>query len=344
MGTVIRAIDAVDWSIGRHNCDIRPRLIDKSTGISRLIDSGSQISVTQKLPGDSIDKSLKLVAVNGSKIETYGVREVEFKIGRKAYKMPAVVCDVKQDILGMDFITKFRLNFEWDEFDQTELYLVDRKAQSKALLQVVTVPLDTPRVSSISRSDSPSTSPPFSSLGSRRSAPQSSQPRCIPKNKNENVEFQVACMKLLDSKSKGQNDKSDQSNKKSIEEQLAMHGDEYVKMIKAHPQLLNPDFKKGEPTHGVYHKIETSDNIPCKTKRRPIVLDSEKARKGKEAWDKMIADGVVEEVKAGTNTDWSSALHLAPKAGGGVRPCSDFRAQKLREAPLRKVNRYFRKQ
>ena len=43
-GTVIRAIDAVDWLVGRRNCDIRPRLIDKSSGTSRLVDSGSQIT------------------------------------------------------------------------------------------------------------------------------------------------------------------------------------------------------------------------------------------------------------------------------------------------------------
>ena len=57
-------------------------------------------------------------------------------------------------------------------------------------------------------------------------------------------------------------------------------------------------------------------------------MDSAKAAAGKEAWDQMIKDGVVEKVKAGTNTDWSSALHLVPKPGpgGGVRPCSDFRA------------------
>ena len=321
-GTVIRAVDAVDWSVGRHNCDIRPRLLDKSTGISRLVDSGSQISVTQKLPGDTIDKSLKLVAVNGSKIETYGVREIEVKIGRKSYKMPAVVCDVKQDILGMDFIAKFKLNFEWDEFDQSELYIVDRKAQIKAQLQVITVPVDTPRVNYLSKSDSaePSQSalnpPPSAKVG-------------VPRINNEEVEFQVACMKRLQSQSQfiGQNDKSASQNNK-IEDQLKMHDDEYVQMIKAHPQLLTPSFKKGEPTHGVYHKIETSNHTPCKTKRRPIVLDSEKARKGKEAWDKMIEDGVVEEVKAGTNTEWSSALHLVPKPGpgGGVRPCSDFRA------------------
>ena len=55
-------------------------------------------------------------------------------------------------------------------------------------------------------------------------------------------------------------------------------------------------------------------------------MDSAKAKAGKEAWDQMIEDGVIEEVKAGTNTDWSSALHLVEKAGGGSRPCTDFRA------------------
>ena len=43
-GTVIRAIDAVGWSKGHRNCDIRPRLVDKVTGEARLLDSGSQIS------------------------------------------------------------------------------------------------------------------------------------------------------------------------------------------------------------------------------------------------------------------------------------------------------------
>ena len=39
----------------------------------------------------------------------------------------------------------------------------------------------------------------------------------------------------------------------------------------------------------------------------------------------MIADGIIERVKSGANTEWTSALHIAPKAGGGARPCSDFR-------------------
>ena len=54
-------------------------------------------------------------------------------------------------------------------------------------------------------------------------------------------------------------------------------------------------------------------------------MDSAKAAAGKAAWEQMERDGVIERVKAGTNTDYSSALHLAPKPGGGARPCSDFR-------------------
>ena len=59
-GTVIRAIDAVGWSPNQ-NCDIRPRLLDKSTGEARLLDSGAQISATKRKPGDKLDTSVKHV-------------------------------------------------------------------------------------------------------------------------------------------------------------------------------------------------------------------------------------------------------------------------------------------
>ena len=32
LGEVIPAVEAVDWSVGNRNCDIRPRLVDKSSG------------------------------------------------------------------------------------------------------------------------------------------------------------------------------------------------------------------------------------------------------------------------------------------------------------------------
>ena len=43
MGTVVRAIDALDWKVGSRNCDIRPRLLDKASGKNRLVDSGHSV-------------------------------------------------------------------------------------------------------------------------------------------------------------------------------------------------------------------------------------------------------------------------------------------------------------
>ena len=318
-GTVVRAIDALRWPSFGHNCDIRPRLKDDSSGINRLVDSGSQISVAKKGPNDKIDDSFKLIAVNGSRIESYGVKDIELQIGRKTYKIPAVICDVQQDILGMDFINKYKLNFEWDDFDQTELYLVDKKANIKKSLQVVTVPNNTLRVDYLDSGNRQTPFPVPASPPAAGSVPPDKGVDPIDRARaNEAIAFQISCIKRLDEKV---------TKKKSVEEQLMLHDKKYVKMIEAHPELLKPSFKKGEPAHGIYHRIETiPGHAPCKTKRRPIVMDSARAAAGKAAWDQMIEDGVVEQVKAGTNTDFSSALHLAPKPGGGARPCTDFRA------------------
>ena len=79
--------------------------------------------------------------------------------------------------------------------------------------------------------------------------------------------------------------------------------------------------------HGVTHTINIEPGAkPCKAKVRPLLANSEKAIKGKEAWDQMARLGVIERVKATDNTDWTSALHLVPKSCGGMRPCSDFRS------------------
>ena len=103
-GIVIPTLDAVGWS--HPDIDVRPRLVDKASGEARLIDSGAQISATPRRLGDVEDLSINLVAVNGSRIKTYGVRDIVLKIGRKEYRQPAVICEVSQDILGMDFLKK----------------------------------------------------------------------------------------------------------------------------------------------------------------------------------------------------------------------------------------------
>ena len=97
------------------------------------------LSATARKPGDKIDNSVRLVAVNGSSIPTYGIREIELKINRKTYRIPAMICDINQDILGMDFVDKYKLGLEWDDFDQSELFLVDKRSQIKTLLKMVII-------------------------------------------------------------------------------------------------------------------------------------------------------------------------------------------------------------
>ena len=307
---MIPTLDAVGWSF-KGNVDVRPRLVDKSTGQSRLIDSGAQITATVRGPEDKPDHSFTLVAVNGSNIPTYGIREITVKIGRKPYKIPAVICDIKEDILGMDFIHKYKLGFEWDDYTQSELFIVDKRAQIKAPLQIVTVPVDLQRTHHMVPAPDDATSNPWSG-----EAPK-------PQVSAQTVAFEVACMKAL-----GEPEKEEQIE--DIEQKLRQHPEEYVKLIKSHPKLLNPTFSKGPPIHNVYHKIETGNHPPCRTKRRPLIANAEKAEKGRKAWQKMERDGVIERVKPGDNTDWTSALHLADKPGGGVRPCSDFRLLNLK--------------
>ena len=68
---------------------------------------------------------------------------------------------------------------DWDEPTQTELYLVDKKANIKEPLQMVTVPVDLQRVGSLEQPQSP----PLLGRGQLS---------------NKAVAFQVSCMEKLD--------------------------------------------------------------------------------------------------------------------------------------------------
>ena len=252
VGSVIPAVEAASWV--RKGVDIRPRLRDSATGQFRLIDTGAQITATCRGPNDVVSNTVKLVAVNGSKINTYGVRNIVVKINRKAYEIEAVVCDIDQDILGMDFLSKFKLGLVWDDFDQSELYIYDKKAQIKERLQIVTVPSDMQSLSYL--------------------GPDRSKEAGLVNfsDRNQAIAFQVSCMKQLGSKPEN----------KTMDEGLAMHEEKYVKLLKKYPQLLNPSFVKGEPAHGVYHKIEVS-GTPCRSKRRPISTNPKKL-----SWEKSM--------------------------------------------------------
>ena len=124
---------------------------------------------------------MRLVAVNGSKINTYGTRVISFNTGRKKYAIQAVICEVREDILGMDFLQKYRLGLEWDNFNQSELFLVDKKSQIKTGLQMVTVPPDITRAHHVEA---------VSDGGEV-------QELKLGRKSNEAIAFEVACVKRL---------------------------------------------------------------------------------------------------------------------------------------------------
>ena len=118
IGEIIPSIEAVDWVNGHRNVDIRPRLVDSSSGEARLLDSGAQLSATQRRPEDKLDNSVNLVAVNGSRIPTYGIRKLVVKIGRKSYDISAIICDVNLSRHSKSPTTHhiLSLSFEFDGF------------------------------------------------------------------------------------------------------------------------------------------------------------------------------------------------------------------------------------
>ena len=312
LGTVVSSAEALDWDVKTRTCDIRPRLFDKANNCFRLVDTGSQISTTKKLPEDVLNTNFSLQAVNNTQMKTYGFRDISIRIGRKTYHIKAVIIDVDQEILGMDFINKYRLGLDWVN---DKLHLIDKKAQTSSPLQFVTVPTDLVRPQSVT-SDS---GDPLSSITT------SLTPAWI--------DFQMSCMKALD-QNKSENVKTQSLTKTNHETSLAAKirnvPPEFQQILSKYPGLLQETFTPGEPKHGLYHKIETNNHDPCRAKRRPVIANKVKAEKGKKVLEQMFKDGIISPVSASSNTDWTSNLTIANKPGGGVRVCSDFRALNLK--------------
>lgn len=87
-------------------------LADKNTHSSFLIDTGADISVIPKSfnsrASDSAD--LCLYAANGTKITTYGKKLISLDFGlRRKFTWVFVIANVKQPIIGLDFLKHFNL-------------------------------------------------------------------------------------------------------------------------------------------------------------------------------------------------------------------------------------------
>ena len=295
IGQELTAPEAIAWVKGSRNLDCRPKLYDGESKSWKLCDTGSMITVIRKSPGDKLDETRFLQAVNGSKIKVYGQKQIQVRLGRKTYPITATIADVQQDILGWDFIDKHKLDLVWSE-SRLDLYLYDKRSKIKQPLKFVTVPPTLLQTSAVISTGQES------------------------RNTNPDVAaFEVASMKLL-----GAEFESDKKEKIQPK---------YLKLIDQFPGILTPSFKDLSTKHGVTHKIQTGSAPPSKARVRPLLANSEKAIKGKEAWDTMVKLGVVERIEPNANSDWGSSLHLVPKPDGSMRPCSDFRQLNAKTVP-----------
>ena len=123
---VVPSFYAANWPDGLKGKDLRPRLVD-SFKVKYLVDSGSMTCVVPPEPGDKVDPSIRLQAVDGSPFPAYGRRDIKVKLGRKVYEITAVIAKVQAPILRWDFIRKYKFDWIWGEFG--DLYLRDKKAK-----------------------------------------------------------------------------------------------------------------------------------------------------------------------------------------------------------------------
>ena len=85
---------------------------DSINKISMLVDTGAFLSVLAATPADKRRpvSSLRLQAANGTTIKTFGQRSLTLNLGlRRTFTWVFIVADVKQHILGADFLGHYNL-------------------------------------------------------------------------------------------------------------------------------------------------------------------------------------------------------------------------------------------
>lgn len=89
--------------------------MDRTTGLRFLVDSGANVSVIprsvkQNNSSASECKDYKLYAANGTEIKTYGIKTMVLDLKlRRAFRWTFIVADVKQPIIGADFLAHYKL-------------------------------------------------------------------------------------------------------------------------------------------------------------------------------------------------------------------------------------------
>ena len=253
---------------------MRPRFVDANSGLSILLDTGAQVSLWPRRSfRDAIyDPSKKLQAVNGTRISTYGHRNVTIRHPKTQipYIHSVLLADINQPILGWPFLVQYKLDMKWH---RGKCMLVDKDRNQ-------TIPLKMSAVES------------------------------------QNLDLAVITFKQYSQQ------QSEIQSKAEIKEPIPS---QYQEILDQFPETQKIDFQLN-PRHGVLHEIETGNAKPCRSTVRPLLPGSKKAIEVEKTWREMEKLGIVKKVESGEPTHWSSAMHIAKKADGTLRPVGDYRA------------------
>ena len=130
------AMSGTDW-------DMRPHVLDKRTGQYILLDSGAQVTACPPDPGDVVDPTTTLKAVNNTRLKCYGYKTLEVQINRKSYPIRAIKTDIDSPILGWDFQRKHRLSTGWTEWGDAQI--IDAVNGIKSIMKYKAIPDSLPR-------------------------------------------------------------------------------------------------------------------------------------------------------------------------------------------------------
>ena len=294
---IMWAVEAANWQDGCQGKDYRPRIYDGESKRWILNDSGAMISVLPKkeYPEAKFDPDVTIEAVNKSKICTYGRKQIQIRIGRKVYNHEVIIADVSQPVLGWDFNRKFHLSLIWTDMGDLELH--DRKAGTRSPMQVT--------------------------ANVHTQWPNLSGYKLVIKGQPQKAPLTIGALqteyKTFQQWSQGQKIAA------TKEEPVHSVPTHYRQLINKYPSILKADFHAATVKHGVEHKIETGDSIPCQAKVRPLMPGSPKAIQGEKDWRELEELGILEKVNPQDSNIWTSALHLAAKPDGTLRVCGDFR-------------------
>ena len=293
--------------------DMRPHLLDKSSGKYLLLDSGAAVSAIPPDPGDLPDPKMCLKAVNGTRLKSYRFKDLDIKIGRKSYKIRAVKTDVKYPILGYDFNKKHKMELGWSNFG--DAVLRDKVSQNETVLKykglpreeaegfssLHLVPIDPSNDRSKWSADQEES---FRTFGRKKTIGDLHRPG-VTGDQAEKMFFELASMEALEKEAE-----------EIINNIEAMPEGEFKELIKKYPAVLEMDFKTEDPKNGIIHRIHTGEEPPCTAKVRRILPGSPKAIKGQQAIKELERLGIIERVKPGEPNNWSSPGHFTLKSDG----------------------------